>query len=78
MAERCGMHAQILRFSETVQQSRLLKIIADLMADSSIHGIVAGPPLRVGLKRSHPSAQQMTKASRKEEQRSQSFSRLPP
>ncbi|CAE7255695.1 FOLD4 [Symbiodinium necroappetens] len=45
MAERCGMHAQILRFSETVQQSRLLKIISDLMADDSIHGIVVELPL---------------------------------
>ena len=45
MAERCGMHAQILRFSETVQQSRLLKIISDLMADASIHGIVVELPL---------------------------------
>ena len=39
------MHAQILRFSETVQQSRLLKIISDLMADDSIHGIVVELPL---------------------------------
>jgi len=45
MAERCGMHAQILRFSETVSQRRLLKIIGDLMADTSIHGIVVELPL---------------------------------
>ena len=27
MAERCGMHVQILRFSETVTQARLIRII---------------------------------------------------
>lgn len=45
MAERCGLHAQILRFSETVSQARLLRIIGGLMADDCIHGILVELPL---------------------------------
>ncbi|CAK9004228.1 unnamed protein product [Durusdinium trenchii] len=45
MAERCGMHVQILRFSETVTQARLIRIIQGLMEDESIHGILVELPL---------------------------------
>ena len=34
MAERCGMHVQILRFSETVTQARLIRIIQGTMVST--------------------------------------------
>jgi len=45
MAERCGMRVQLLRFSESVTQARLLKLISDLMADEGVHGILVELPL---------------------------------
>eukprot|EP00930_Biecheleria_cincta_P042663 TRINITY_DN29353_c0_g2_i1.p1 TRINITY_DN29353_c0_g2~~TRINITY_DN29353_c0_g2_i1.p1 ORF type:complete len:819 (+),score=147.15 TRINITY_DN29353_c0_g2_i1:82-2538(+) len=45
MAERCGMRVQLIRFSESVTQARLLSLIAGLMADDSIHGIQVELPL---------------------------------
>lgn len=45
MAERCGMRVQLMRFSESVTQARLLSLIADLMADDGIHGIQVELPL---------------------------------
>ena len=45
MAERCGFHVQILRFSETVSQHRLISVIKGLMEEKEIHGIVVELPL---------------------------------
>lgn len=45
MAERNGLRAQLLRFSESVTQARLLKLIGDLMADTDVHGILIELPL---------------------------------
>ena len=45
MAERCGMHVQILRFSETVPQARLIRVIRELMEEKEIHGILVELPL---------------------------------
>jgi len=45
MAERCGMRVQLMRFSESTSQARLLSLIGDLMADEEIHGILVELPL---------------------------------
>lgn len=45
MAERCGMRVQLIRFSESVTQARLLRQIEDLMADADVHGILVELPL---------------------------------
>mmetsp|Transcript_4397 Transcript_4397/g.6857 ORF Transcript_4397/g.6857 Transcript_4397/m.6857 type:complete len:814 (-) Transcript_4397:84-2525(-) len=45
MAERCGMRAQLIRFSESVTEVRLLRIIEGLMADADVHGILIELPL---------------------------------
>jgi 5,10-methylene-tetrahydrofolate dehydrogenase/methenyl tetrahydrofolate cyclohydrolase len=45
MAERHGFRAQLLRFSESVTQARMQKIIADLMKDDDVHGILIELPL---------------------------------
>jgi len=45
MAERNGFRAELVRFSTSVTQARMLKLIADLMADSDVHGILIELPL---------------------------------
>lgn len=45
MAERCAMRVQLMRFSESVCESRLLNLIESLMADSEVHGILVELPL---------------------------------
>eukprot|EP00927_Polykrikos_kofoidii_P020920 TRINITY_DN1998_c0_g1_i1.p1 TRINITY_DN1998_c0_g1~~TRINITY_DN1998_c0_g1_i1.p1 ORF type:complete len:836 (+),score=109.22 TRINITY_DN1998_c0_g1_i1:274-2508(+) len=45
MAERCGMRVQLMRFSESVSQAKLLEMIGGLMADNDIHGISVELPL---------------------------------
>lgn len=45
MAEHNGLRCEFLRFSESVAQDRLLKVIADLMNDTAVHGILVEMPL---------------------------------
>jgi 5,10-methylene-tetrahydrofolate dehydrogenase/methenyl tetrahydrofolate cyclohydrolase len=45
MAERCGMRVQLTSFSANATEARILSLIADLMADSKVHGIVVELPL---------------------------------
>jgi 5,10-methylene-tetrahydrofolate dehydrogenase/methenyl tetrahydrofolate cyclohydrolase/uncharacterized protein (DUF1015 family) len=45
MAERNGFRAQLSRFSSSVTQARLLKLIQELMADDDVHGILIELPL---------------------------------
>ncbi len=41
----CGIHSEVLRFADTVEEAELLKVIKTLNADPAVHGILVQLPL---------------------------------